>query len=392
MPRLPSPHRPRKSGAVRGPVICIAARTPRRSSAVGGHGAIDPLYVRLAFRTRFFGRGRKSCASPDARPKAPRLARPSEEASDGGAGCTRPNRRSHRVRSEASSPSLLSLGVWSCSGQIVEGLDASLVFSVDYALVCITALLASGLTLVSGFGLGTILMPAFAVFFPLPAAIAATAIVHLANNGFKLALVGRHADRATLLRFGVPAVLASFAGAALLALLENAAPLAAYSIGTHTCRVTIVKLVIAAIMLGFAALEVSPRFSKLEFDRRYQPLGGVLSGFFGGLSGHQGSLRSAFLVRAGLSKESFIATGCVVAVMVDVARLLVYGVDAWRAHAQQARAEGVGFGLIAAACISAFAGAYLGAKLVRKITIEAVRVMVAGMLAIIAILLGTGII
>ena len=81
-----------------------------------------------------------------------------------------------------------------------------------------------------------------------------------------------------------------------------------------------------------------------------------------------------------------------IAVMVDAARLLVYGVDAWRTHAQQARAEGVGFGLIAAACISAFVGAYLGAKLVRKITIEAVRVVVAGMLAVIAILLGTGII
>lgn len=263
---------------------------------------------------------------------------------------------------------------------------------MDYALVCFTALVASGLTLVSSFGLGTILMPAFAVFFPLPAAIAATAIVHLANNAFKLVLVGRHADRATLIRFGVPAVLASFAGAALLALLEGAAPLATYAFGSHTCRVTIVKLVIAAIMLGFAALELSPRFSKLEFDRRYQPLGGVLSGFFGGLSGHQGSLRSAFLVRAGLSKESFVATGCVIAVMVDVARLLVYGVDAWRAHAQQARAEGVGFGLIAAACLSAFVGAYMGAKLVRKITIEAVRVVVAGMLAVIAILLGAGMI
>ena len=31
--------------------------------------------------------------------------------------------------------------------------------------------------------------------------------------------------------------------------------------------------------------------SWLEFDRRYLPLGGLLSGFFGGLSGHQGALR-----------------------------------------------------------------------------------------------------
>ena len=33
------------------------------------------------------------------------------------------------------------------------------------------------------------------------------------------------------------------------------------------------------------------------------------SGFFGGLSGMQGALRSAFLARAGLSKEAFVASG-----------------------------------------------------------------------------------
>jgi len=49
---------------------------------------------------------------------------------------------------------------------------------VDYALIAITALVISGLTLFSGFGLGTVLMPAFAVLFPVPTAIAATAVVH----------------------------------------------------------------------------------------------------------------------------------------------------------------------------------------------------------------------
>jgi len=48
----------------------------------------------------------------------------------------------------------------------------------------VSALLISGLTLFSGFGLGTVLMPVFALFFPLPLAIAATAVVHFANNIF----------------------------------------------------------------------------------------------------------------------------------------------------------------------------------------------------------------
>jgi hypothetical protein len=38
----------------------------------------------------------------------------------------------------------------------------------------------------------------------------------------------------------------------------------------------------------------------------------------------QRALRSAFLIRAGLSKEAFIATGVVVAAIIDVTRLGVY--------------------------------------------------------------------
>jgi len=53
-------------------------------------------------------------------------------------------------------------------------------------------------------------------------------------------------------------------------------------------------------------LEMSPRFQQWSLDKKYLPLGGLLSGFFGGLSGHQGALRSAFLIKSGLSKESFI--------------------------------------------------------------------------------------
>ncbi|MEM6640395.1 MAG: sulfite exporter TauE/SafE family protein, partial [Pseudomonadota bacterium] len=41
---------------------------------------------------------------------------------------------------------------------------------MDYLLVCTVALVASALTFFSGFGLGTLLVPAFALFFPAPLA------------------------------------------------------------------------------------------------------------------------------------------------------------------------------------------------------------------------------
>ena len=82
-----------------------------------------------------------------------------------------------------------------------------------YLIVCLAALAGSGLTLFSGFGLGTILVPVFGLFFEVEVAIALTAIVHLLNNLFKLTLLGKHANREVLLRFGVPSVLAAFLGA-----------------------------------------------------------------------------------------------------------------------------------------------------------------------------------
>jgi uncharacterized membrane protein YfcA len=61
---------------------------------------------------------------------------------------------------------------------------------VSYLLVFAMAFLASGLTFFSGFGLGTLLLPAFALFFPIEQAVALTAVVHFLNGLFKLGLVG----------------------------------------------------------------------------------------------------------------------------------------------------------------------------------------------------------
>jgi uncharacterized membrane protein YfcA len=99
---------------------------------------------------------------------------------------------------------------------------------MDYAVIILAASLTAVLTFFSGFGLGTLLMPVFALFFPLPPAIAATALVHLANNLLKAGLVARHADRRVLLRFALPAIPAAFLGVALLERLGDLPPLHAY--------------------------------------------------------------------------------------------------------------------------------------------------------------------
>ncbi|HMO51884.1 MAG TPA: sulfite exporter TauE/SafE family protein [Kiritimatiellia bacterium] len=264
---------------------------------------------------------------------------------------------------------------------------------MDYFVISITALIVSTLTLFSGFGLGTLLMPAFALFFPIPVAVAATALVHLANNIFKVFLVGRQADRRVVLKFAIPAALAAFVGAWLLEVISGAAPLFAYALGERTAEITPVKLIIGALIVGFALLELAPRFESLAFNPRYIPLGGVLSGFFGGLSGHQGALRSAFLIRAGLSKEAFIGTMVVSAVVVDVARLLVYGATfSGFSGTFVSRGGASGWALVGAGIVAAFAGSMLGARLVKKVTMKTIRLIVGVMLLALGIALSAGVI
>jgi uncharacterized protein len=255
---------------------------------------------------------------------------------------------------------------------------------VDYLVICTVALLASGLTFFSGFGLGTLLLPAFALFFPAEVAVALTAVVHLLNSLFKLLLVGRRANFKVAMRFGLPAVLAAFAGARLLVWLSELRPIVSYELAGRTFEVTPIKLAISILMLCFAALEVWPRFKQLRISPRYLPMGGLLTGFFGGLSGHQGALRSAFLVRAGLAKEAFVATGVVIAAVVDLTRLAVYSE---RFLGERITDNG---SLLLAAVGAAFTGAFLGNRLLEKVTMGSIEVIVTLMLAAVAIGLGSG--
>lgn len=255
---------------------------------------------------------------------------------------------------------------------------------LTYVVICGVALLASGLTFFSGFGLGTLLLPAFALFVPVDRAIALTAIVHFLNGLFKLVLVGRQADRRVVIRFGLPAVVTAFAGAWVLLWLTGLGVLFDYTLFGRRFEVTPVKLVVGVLLLVFAFVEVLPRFRDVEFDPRYLPLGGAISGFFGGLSGMQGALRSAFLVRAGLSKEAFIGTGVVVACLVDVSRLALYSGSIFGGAAN------LDYGLLSAAVLAAFLGAFLGNRYLKKMTLRGVQWVVGVMLFAVAIGLATG--
>jgi len=262
---------------------------------------------------------------------------------------------------------------------------------MDLLIVALAALGASTLTMFSGFGLGTLLMPVLALFLPVDLAVAATAIVHAANNLWKVGLLGRHAERAVLLRFGLPAIAAAFAGAALLAALGTLPELGTYQLLGRAASITPLKLALALLMAGFALFELLPALARWQVDARWLPLGGLLSGFFGGLSGHQGALRSAFLARISADPKAFVGTNAVLGLMVDMARLTLYGALLIGPHWGDLSGGREGL-LVLVGAAAAFAGVVVGKRLLHKVTMAAVQRLTGALLLLIAGLLGSGVI
>ena len=280
-----------------------------------------------------------------------------------------------------------------------------------FILLPILALLVSALTLVSGFGLGTLLLPAFAIFFPIPLAIGMTALVHLATNVFKLIYIGKNADRSILKSFGLPAILAAIAGAALISWIGHMAPLRKYEMSGQEHEVTLIKIIVGLIMVIFTLIEIVPKMTNTKFDRKMLPVGGILSGFFGGLAGFQGALRSAFLLRLGLSRKAYAATTIVIACMVDFSRLSVYVLDLFVRIKSQETGGGVGqmtylikllggrgddirrmWVLIGLTSLAAFVGAFVGARMVRKIAIRTIQIIVGSAMVLMGVALIIGLV
>lgn len=257
---------------------------------------------------------------------------------------------------------------------------------MEIAIICITAFGTAILTFFSGFGLGTILTPVFMIFFPVEVAIALTGVVHFFNNIFKMILVGRKANRMVLIRFGIPAVIAAFIGSQILLNITDLKPLFSYDAFGRHFDVYPVKFIISILLIFFASMDLIPFFGRLQFGKNKLPIGGALSGFFGGLSGNQGALRSAFLIKAGLSKEAFVGTAVVVSTFVDFTRLSVYAGGLSNSGVTD------NIGLVVAATFSAILGAFIGNRLLKKVTLKSLQTAVAIMLIVISLALGSGII
>ena len=99
------------------------------------------------------------------------------------------------------------------------------------------------------------LLPAFALFFPLEYAIALTGVVHLLNNLFKTGLVGKYIDFKTLAIFGIPAIIGAFIGSMLLLQMGDLPNAYSYSAFDKPIAVSWTQVVVGLLLICFAYLE-----------------------------------------------------------------------------------------------------------------------------------------
>ncbi len=255
---------------------------------------------------------------------------------------------------------------------------------MDILILILISFGASWLTFFSGFGLGTLLTPVFYMIFnDLTLAIASTAIVHFLNNVFKFLLMKKSVDWKVVTPFGLAAIPFAFLGAFLLTQFEDSL-LFTYSIAGTEFEVYMMNLIFGIVLLIFALIELIPSWS-IAFSKKSLVLGGSISGFFGGLSGHQGALRSAFLIKYKLEKEVFIATGIVIALIIDIVRTSVYF-----SKTDVSDLEG-GWTMIVISLSAALLGAITGKFFLKKIKITSLVLTVSIAMIVFGLALAMGI-
>lgn len=172
-------------------------------------------------------------------------------------------------------------------------------------------ILSGATAAVVGFGIGSLLTPLLALRLDMPTAVAAVALPHAAATALRCWRLRHAIDWSVAGRFGLLSALGGLIGALLYTRLGGA----------------LLTLVLAALLIltGVSGLTTFPR--QLNVRRTAWALG-LVSGFFGGIAGNQGGVRSAALMTFGLTPLAFVATATVTALLVDLARTPVY---LWRA-------------------------------------------------------------
>ena len=167
--------------------------------------------------------------------------------------------------------------------------------------------LAGMIASVAGFGIGSFLIPLVSIRTGAKIAIALASLPHFLGNGFRFWILKSKVNRKILIRFGSLSAVGGLTGALLHIFVSN-----------------LLQIIFALMLVLAGVLGVLPVSERLRFGKTSAAVIGLASGFFGGLVGEQGGIRSVALLNFDVGKEAFIATATATALIVDAVRMPVY--------------------------------------------------------------------
>jgi len=217
-------------------------------------------------------------------------------------------------------------------------------------LAIIASFTAAALTVPAGFGLSTMLTPVVLMLMSPHEAVAVVAVVHGAHNAGKSWSLWENINFQAFKHYGIWLIL----GAVIGAILQNQVPQKPL-LG-----------IIGVFLIILPLLTLSKSWKNYRIPEENDRIGGLGSGFMGGLSGHQGALRAMFLTNKLPDKMTYAATASIFALCVDLSRIPIYLFF---------RPEGIteNWELTIALVLSALIGVRIGKKWLETMKSESIR-------------------
>ncbi len=179
---------------------------------------------------------------------------------------------------------------------------------LEVALITALITVASALSAVTGFGTSTISIPILLFFFPLPHVLLFVGIIHFAGAAWRLFLFRKGFVQEFLLLFSLPAMAASYFGARASFLIEP----------------TLASKLLGLFLVMYVGFYLCYPTYHVKQTKTLAVTSGSLSGFFAGIFGLGGAIRSTFLHAFRLPKLQYLFTTNAIAVCIDSVRLTTY--------------------------------------------------------------------
>jgi hypothetical protein len=238
--------------------------------------------------------------------------------------------------------------------------------AIEVLVLVLVALVASTLASVTGFGASLLLLPVLAWSFGVRDAIPILSIVQVCTNLSRVVLNREDIVVPVARRFSFGAVPAAIAGGIVFA----TAPASALG-----------RLIGVFMICSVVFRHTRPGRNLKVNEHAFLPLG-LGFGFVDALVGSTGPLQAPFFLAAGLTGAAYIGTEALASLVMQSAKLAVYG------SFSLLSLEAVAYGLALGGVM--FAGSYLGRNLVRHIAPAHFGLIIEGVLVIAGVILIVG--